>query len=51
MAKAINKKLDEWLAFISKCENTPCWASSGIPWNGTYIEIEHGAYNFVIFRK
>ena len=56
MAKAINKKLDEyfggsWLVFISKCENAPCWASSGIPWNGTYIEIEHGAYNFVIFRK
>ena len=56
MAKAINKKLDEhfrgsWLVFISKCENAPCWASSGIPWNGTYFEIEHGAYNFVIFRK
>ena len=56
MAKAINKKLDEhfggsWLVFISKCETAPCWVSSGIPWNGTYIEIEHGAYNFVIFRK
>ena len=57
MADAINKKLNEHfggsrivLIKVSKCQCSS--ASSGIPlWNGTYIEVEHGHYNFVVFRK
>ena len=54
MAEAINMKLDEnfggsWTVFLTKCYCGS--ASSGIPWNGTYIEVDHGAHNYVIFRK
>ena len=53
MAETITKKLDEqfggsWTVFISK--KLDCgWA--GIPWNGTYINIDHGAHRYAIFRK
>ena len=54
MAEAINMKLDEnfggsWTVFVTKCNCGS--ASSGTPWNGTYIEVNHGAHNYVIFRK
>jgi hypothetical protein len=53
MADAITKKLDEhfggsWTVFISK--KWDCgWA--GIPWNGTYINVDHGAHRYAIFRR
>ena len=53
MAETITKKLDEhfggsWTVFISKKLDYG-WA--GIPWNGTYINIDHGAHRYAIFRK
>ena len=55
MSEAINKKLNEnfggsWTVIVVK------WpigglARSGIPWNGTYINVDYGAHSFIIFRS
>ena len=53
MAEAITKKLGEhfggsWTVFISK--KWDCgWA--GMPWNCTYINVDHGAHRYCIFRR
>ena len=53
MAEAISKKLSEhfggsWAVFISK--KWDCgWA--GMPWNCTYINVDHGAHRYCIFRR
>ena len=54
MSEAIKKKLNQnfggsWTVIVVK------WpigglARSGIPWNGTYINVDHGAHSFIIFR-
>ena len=55
MAEAIRKKLDEhfggmWTVLVIKKDNSG-WAINGIRWNGTYIDVDHGAHSYTIFRN
>ena len=55
MSDAISKKLDEhfggmWTVLVIKKDNRD-WALNGIPWNGTYIDVDHGAHTYIIFRS
>ena len=56
MAGAIQKKLEEnfgghWAVIVMKSDHGG-WAMNGIPSiKGTYIEVDHGAHTYVIFKN
>ena len=56
MAEAINEKLEEnfggsWTVIVMKSDHGG-WAMNGIPsMKGTYIEVDHGAHTYVIFKN
>ena len=55
MAAAIKNKLDEnfggfWMVLILKRDHGG-WAMDGILSNDPYIEVHHGAHNYIIFKK
>ena len=55
MADAIKKKLDEhfggmWTVFVIKKDNAG-WAIRGISGTGTFIDVDHGAHTYVIFKN
>ena len=56
MATAIKKKLNEhfggwWTVFVIK-KNNAGWTISGIQYQeGTYIDVDHGAHTYVIYKN